>query len=108
MARKGPYFRDFWTPSLGIIVFWFGALVCCLLAGFSLSAGLMLPALLWIAAIFALRMAVEALVVLFQIHDVLVEIRDQGQRADPQDKLKRARELSSSRAPTVPGEARLE
>lgn len=107
---------DFWTPRLAMWAFWIGAIPLLIAFAGAVAFKSWLMALWFIVLVFVLRMWVELVVVAFKIYDVLIEIRDQGNRPPPaparsvelERKLARAREREAQRKSGLePGEMRL-
>jgi hypothetical protein len=105
-------FRTFVTPQFGVLLFWLCAVPLLFAAGFFVVNGQPVYSLICLAWVLFLRVILESLAILFQIHDVLVDIRDANKRsakdAEREAKLARARELASRRPAAVTGENRLE
>lgn len=68
-------FRRFVTPEFGAIIFWLAAVPLLLSAAFALFHSSFLIFGWLVFATVIVRVACEGMTVLFQIHDVLVEIR---------------------------------
>jgi len=106
MNAPRPYLRAFWTPALGMLLFWGYAVVAGITAAFALARGAIVVALVFVGTIVVARVWVEMTLILFQIHDVLVSIRDQPIEAEKRAKLLAARGVAQAR-PVAPGEMRL-
>lgn len=112
-GRKKPYLASFWTPDLANILFWFFALVFGVAAGSAFYIGSWGMGFFFLGAILGTRVAVECVVILFQIHDVLTDIRQQGDSTMQKELLERATRHQAARQAallaqqTAPGEHRL-
>lgn len=107
VAARSLSIKTFWSPSLGLLIFWVGAALLLVGAVVALFQQTFLAAVAALASILVLRMAVEALLVLFQIHDALVDLRDRGDD-EAKSKIARARDLARrAHATSTPGENRL-
>ena len=69
-------FRNLVTPQFGVVLFWLCAVPLLIMAGFFAVNGQVLYPLMCVAWVLFLRVIFESLAILFQIHDVLVDIRD--------------------------------
>lgn len=114
-ARRG--FRVFIAPEFGVAIFWLVAIALVIAAAAAAAAGNMTGALVSMAVIFCVRLVLEAFSVLFQIHDVLIDIRtalaqprDAQAAADQAEQSRRRRALAESvRIRNVaPGENRMD
>jgi len=112
MSTRNLGFRTFVTPQFGVILFWLIAIplvIAALIAFWNKAIWMGLYFLLWAVLV---RVGLETMTILFNIHDVLVEIRDKDKKereqAEREEKLARARELAARATPSAPGETRLE
>lgn len=113
-SKRG--FKTFIAPEFGVIVFWLGAVPLLLAAGLALAKGSFLIALGFTGSAIALRLVLEGMTVLFQMHDVLLDIRTALQGTAPpastrtaDERVRRARELAANVSKrTLPGESRLD
>jgi hypothetical protein len=100
------------TPQFGVVLFWVLACTLLLGAGFMFAQGNILMGSVTIGLVLLWRVFFETVTVLFQIHSVLVDIRDadkvQQAEAERKRKLERARELAASKQLAQPGETRLQ
>ena len=113
---RGMRFRKFFTPELAVIIFWLFAVPAFGVAILDLAKGQNVIGLSCLAAILFLRVMMETMAVLFQIHHVLIDIRDNAkedagdlERVEREAKLQKARDLAATREnkPASPGESRL-
>jgi Na+/melibiose symporter-like transporter len=104
-------FKSFITPQFGVVLFWLIAIALGASAVMSFAHGAEAVGFFMLMAIIGVRVGFETLTVLFQIHDVLLDIRDQDDRreqaAKKLDAMQRARELVAKTQPVQPGEIRL-
>jgi hypothetical protein len=94
----------FVAPTLAPVLFWFYAVVVGIGAGLAIAAGQWIVAMLYLGAIVVVRLFVEAVLMLFRIHDVLAEIRDQPAAAAAAERLATLR----ARAASTTGELRID
>lgn len=105
-------FKYFATPSLGVILYWIIAAPILFAAVVSAMREQWVVSAVQIGMALALRVVMEAVVVLFQIHDVLTQIlaRIKSATDEPDPRIVKARALaaqSGAHTTTVPGESRL-
>lgn len=78
---RNRYLSDYWAPSLSQVLFWSYATIIGIAAGFSIASGQLLIAASLIAAIFIVRIWLESTMILFEVRDLLSDIRDQSRTA---------------------------
>ena len=105
-------FKRFYTPQFGVVLFWLSAVPLLIAGGILLVQGSVVMGITMIASALFFRVFFETMTVLFQIHDVLCEIRDadktKAAEAERQEKMARVRALAARAKPAQPGETRLD
>ena len=101
--------RHYWAPSLCLWLFWACAIVLGIAAGMAIAGGAIIDAMVYLFAILSLRVAVEVVIVLFDIRAVLVDIRDKPTTSEQRAKREDARRnLGALRMGDARGEMRLD
>jgi len=77
-ASRRLAFKTFIAPQFGVVVFWIIGIPSLIASCIEFATGQWIVALITLAFVLGFRIFFEAMTVLFQIHDVLVEMRDRG------------------------------